>query len=176
MLSSRAGAPISTTDHVSRPSNPGAGRRGRLRVERLDRELTTWDFSGRQGFVEWAKVTFVASTRSIAEELRLASSTTFRTATAASTHARWATARCQVGSVRRGAARHLSSENRGQAMGDLIRFVLSNFTLSFLVAGLIASGVALMRAPKPLTAPSWSRHCSPISCCSRSASAFSTIS
>ena len=38
-------------------------------------------------------------------------------------------------------------------MQDLIRFVLSHFTLTFLVIGLIASGVALMRAPKPLTAP-----------------------
>ena len=38
-------------------------------------------------------------------------------------------------------------------MEDLIRFVLSNFTLTFLVVGLIASGGALMRAPKPLTAP-----------------------
>jgi hypothetical protein len=38
-------------------------------------------------------------------------------------------------------------------METLIRFVLSNFTLSFLIAGLIASGIALLRAPKPLTAP-----------------------
>jgi uncharacterized protein DUF6790 len=38
-------------------------------------------------------------------------------------------------------------------MGDLIRFVLSNFTLTFLIIGLIASAIALARAPKPLTAP-----------------------
>ena len=38
-------------------------------------------------------------------------------------------------------------------MEGTIRFVLSNFTLTFLVIGLIASGVALLRAPKPLTAP-----------------------
>ena len=38
-------------------------------------------------------------------------------------------------------------------MEDLIRFVLGNFTLTFLVIGLIASGVALIRARKPLTAP-----------------------
>jgi hypothetical protein len=38
-------------------------------------------------------------------------------------------------------------------MEDLIRLVLSNFTLTFLVVGLIASGIALIRAPKPLTAP-----------------------
>jgi hypothetical protein len=38
-------------------------------------------------------------------------------------------------------------------MADLIRFVLSNFTLTCLIIGLIASGVALMRAPKPLAAP-----------------------
>jgi hypothetical protein len=34
-----------------------------------------------------------------------------------------------------------------------IRFVLSNFTLTFLVIGLVASGIALLRAPKPLTRP-----------------------
>jgi hypothetical protein len=38
-------------------------------------------------------------------------------------------------------------------MADLIRFVLGNFTLTFLIIGLIASGVALMRASRPLTAP-----------------------
>jgi hypothetical protein len=38
-------------------------------------------------------------------------------------------------------------------MEAVIRFVLSNFTLTFLVIGLIASGIALLRAPKPVTAP-----------------------
>ncbi len=38
-------------------------------------------------------------------------------------------------------------------MEAVIRFVLSNFTLTFLIIGLIASGIALLRAPKPLTAP-----------------------
>ena len=38
-------------------------------------------------------------------------------------------------------------------MEGVIRFVLSNFTLTFLVIGLVASGVALLRAPKPLAAP-----------------------
>ena len=38
-------------------------------------------------------------------------------------------------------------------MADLIRFVLGNFTLTFLVIGLVASVIALMRARKPLTAP-----------------------
>lgn len=38
-------------------------------------------------------------------------------------------------------------------MEGVIRFVLSNFTLTFLVIGLIASAIALLRAPKPLTAP-----------------------
>ena len=33
-----------------------------------------------------------------------------------------------------------------------IRFILGDFTFTFLVIGLIASGVALLRAPKPLTA------------------------
>ncbi|HYG90021.1 MAG TPA: DUF6790 family protein [Azospirillum sp.] len=36
-------------------------------------------------------------------------------------------------------------------MEDIIRFAASNFTLTFLVLGLLASGLALMRAPKPLT-------------------------
>jgi len=35
----------------------------------------------------------------------------------------------------------------------VIRFALSNFTLTFLIVGLIASAIALLRAPKPLTAP-----------------------
>lgn len=38
-------------------------------------------------------------------------------------------------------------------MENLIRFLLSNFTLTFLIIGLIASGIALMRAPKPLDMP-----------------------
>lgn len=38
-------------------------------------------------------------------------------------------------------------------MEELIRFLLSNFTLTFSVAGLIASAIELARAPKPLTAP-----------------------
>jgi hypothetical protein len=38
-------------------------------------------------------------------------------------------------------------------MEGTIRFVLSNFTLTFLAIGLIASGIALTRAPKPLTGP-----------------------
>ena len=41
----------------------------------------------------------------------------------------------------------------GTGMEAVIRFVLSNFTLTFLIVGLIASGIALLRAPKPLTAP-----------------------
>jgi hypothetical protein len=36
-------------------------------------------------------------------------------------------------------------------MEDAIHFLLSNFTLTFLIIGLIASGVALLRAPRPLT-------------------------
>jgi Family of unknown function (DUF6790) len=38
-------------------------------------------------------------------------------------------------------------------MRDLIRFALGNFTLTFLIIGLIVSGVSLLRARKPLTAP-----------------------
>ena len=37
------------------------------------------------------------------------------------------------------------------AIGLIIKFVLSNFTLTFLVLGLLASLAALMRAPRPLT-------------------------
>lgn len=36
-------------------------------------------------------------------------------------------------------------------MATAIAFVLSNFTLTFLVLGLIAAGTALLRAPKPAT-------------------------
>jgi hypothetical protein len=38
-------------------------------------------------------------------------------------------------------------------MEAAIRFALSNFTLTFLVAGLLASAVALARAPRPITTP-----------------------
>ena len=48
-------------------------------------------------------------------------------------------------------------------MANIIRFVLGNFTLTFLVIGLIASGLALLRKPKPLTAPVVSKHFFPIS-------------
>lgn len=34
-------------------------------------------------------------------------------------------------------------------MADLIRFLLSNFTLTFLIVGAIASAIALMRQPRP---------------------------
>lgn len=43
-----------------------------LRVERLRRELKTWDFGSRQGFTDWAKVTFVAWTEGLPEDRRLA--------------------------------------------------------------------------------------------------------
>lgn len=36
-------------------------------------------------------------------------------------------------------------------MAEAITFVLSNFTLTFLVIGFFAAGIALARAPKPLT-------------------------
>lgn len=38
-------------------------------------------------------------------------------------------------------------------MESFIRFVLSNFTLTFFVIGLVFSAAALARAPKPLTSP-----------------------
>jgi len=38
-------------------------------------------------------------------------------------------------------------------MAGLIGFILGNFTLTFLVIGLVISAVALARAEKPLTAP-----------------------
>jgi hypothetical protein len=37
-------------------------------------------------------------------------------------------------------------------METAIRFVLANFTLTFLVIGLVASGISLLRARKPLSA------------------------
>ena len=36
-------------------------------------------------------------------------------------------------------------------MNDLIQFVMENFTLSFLVLGLIVSGFSLLRKPRPLS-------------------------
>jgi trans-aconitate 2-methyltransferase len=42
-----------------------------FRVERLERELKAWDFGSRQGFVDWAKVTFVEWTEGLPEERRL---------------------------------------------------------------------------------------------------------
>lgn len=38
-------------------------------------------------------------------------------------------------------------------MRDVIRFLLANFTLTFLLIGLIASAISLLRERKPLTAP-----------------------
>ena len=38
-------------------------------------------------------------------------------------------------------------------MGTIIQLVLSNFTVTFLIIGLIASTAALARTPKPLSAP-----------------------
>jgi hypothetical protein len=38
-------------------------------------------------------------------------------------------------------------------MADLIRFALGNFTLTFFVVGLAASGISLARAERPLAAP-----------------------
>jgi hypothetical protein len=39
------------------------------------------------------------------------------------------------------------------AVEDAVRFVLSNFTLTFLVLGLISSLRALLRAPRPIATP-----------------------
>jgi hypothetical protein len=36
-------------------------------------------------------------------------------------------------------------------MKNFVQFALTNFTLTLLVIGLVASGIALIRAPKPLT-------------------------
>jgi hypothetical protein len=38
-------------------------------------------------------------------------------------------------------------------MATFIRFILGNFTLTLLVIGLVASGLALLRKPKPLATP-----------------------
>jgi type IV secretory pathway VirB2 component (pilin) len=45
-----------------------------------------------------------------------------------------------------------ASSCRSVAMADVIRFVLGNFTLTFLIIGLIATGIALARTPRPLSA------------------------
>jgi trans-aconitate 2-methyltransferase len=42
--------------------------RNGLLVERLARELCSWDFGGRQGFADWADVTFVEWTKKIPRE------------------------------------------------------------------------------------------------------------
>ena len=42
-------------------------------------------------------------------------------------------------------------ESRGAQLEDTIRFALSNFTLTFLVIGLLGSAVSLNGAPRPLT-------------------------
>ena len=47
----------------------------------------------------------------------------------------------------------LSPNYYNKAVQDALRFALSNFTLTFLVLGLMAAGIALLRAPKPLTRP-----------------------
>jgi trans-aconitate 2-methyltransferase len=41
-----------------------------LRVEGLDRELMSWDFASRRGFVAWAEVTFVEWTKNVPEAER----------------------------------------------------------------------------------------------------------
>lgn len=38
-------------------------------------------------------------------------------------------------------------------IADTIRYLLSNFTLTFLVLGAVSSAIAVARAPRPLTAP-----------------------
>lgn len=38
-------------------------------------------------------------------------------------------------------------------MGEMIQFLLQNFTLTLLVLGLVASAVSLLRVPRPWTAP-----------------------
>ncbi len=38
-------------------------------------------------------------------------------------------------------------------MGSVISFILSNFTLSFLILGLVLSAAAIVRSTRPLTAP-----------------------
>jgi hypothetical protein len=38
-------------------------------------------------------------------------------------------------------------------MANFIRYLVMNFTLTFLVLGFIASGIALLRRPRPWTAP-----------------------
>jgi hypothetical protein len=42
--------------------------RSGLRVERMERELCSWDFGGREGFADWADVTFVEWTKKIPKD------------------------------------------------------------------------------------------------------------
>ena len=41
----------------------------------------------------------------------------------------------------------------GHCMADMIGFLMENFTLTFLVIGVVFSLVAISRAPRPLSAP-----------------------
>ncbi|HEX5078669.1 MAG TPA: class I SAM-dependent methyltransferase [Geminicoccaceae bacterium] len=51
--------------HLTPEEYAGLAERNGLRVERLERELCSWDFGGREGLARWADVTFVEWTKSI---------------------------------------------------------------------------------------------------------------
>jgi trans-aconitate 2-methyltransferase len=51
--------------HLAPEDYAQLAERNRLRVERLDHELCSWDFGGREGFARWADVTFVEWTQNI---------------------------------------------------------------------------------------------------------------
>jgi trans-aconitate 2-methyltransferase len=51
--------------HVTPEAYARLAERNGLRVERLERELCSWDFGGREGLARWADVTFVEWTKSI---------------------------------------------------------------------------------------------------------------
>ena len=51
--------------HLAPDENARLAERNGLRVERLEHELCSWDFGGREGFARWADVTFVEWTKDI---------------------------------------------------------------------------------------------------------------
>jgi trans-aconitate methyltransferase len=51
--------------HVTPEEYAGLAEQSGLRVERLEHELCSWDFGGREGFARWADVTFVEWTKDV---------------------------------------------------------------------------------------------------------------
>lgn len=56
--------------HVSPERYASLAKDGGLQVERIETERKQWDFETRQGFVDWARITFVEWTRMVPEAER----------------------------------------------------------------------------------------------------------